>query len=158
MNVHVLERELVLPRPRAEVFPFFADAGNLERITPAFLRFRILTPRPIELRPGALIDYELRLHGVPVRWRTEISVWEPPFRFVDRQLRGPYRRWVHEHRFEEVPGGTRCLDRVEYAVPGGPLLEDLVHALFVRRDVSRIFDFRAAELARRFAADLSAAG
>ena len=148
MKTFVLEREQIIARPRDELFPFFAEARNLEAITPAFLRFQVLTPGPIEMRAGALIDYRIRLRGVPIRWRTEISVWEPPFRFVDRQLSGPYRKWVHEHRFEEVPGGTRCLDRVEYAVPGGPLLEDVVHALFVRRDVARIFDFRRDALER----------
>lgn len=148
MKTFVLEREQIIARPRDELFPFFADARNLEAITPRFLQFQVITPGPIEMRAGALIDYRIRLRGVPIRWRTEISVWEPPFRFVDRQLRGPYRKWVHEHRFEEVAGGTRCLDRVEYAVPGGPLIEDVVHTLFVRRDVERIFDYRRETLDR----------
>lgn len=150
MRTYVLERSLVIARPRDEVFPFFADAHNLQRLTPPFLRFRILTPGTIEMKPGARIDYEIRLRGIPIRWRTVIDAWEPPHRFVDRQVRGPYRKWIHEHRFEEVAGGTRCSDRIEYAVPGGPLIERLVNRLVVGPDVARIFDFRAQEMERAF--------
>ncbi len=135
---YLLSAKTFLPRPRAEVFAFFSDAGNLEALTPPLLRFEILTPRPIDLRPGALIDYQLRLHGVPIRWRTEICVWEPPLRFVDQQLRGPYRLWHHEHRFEEADGGTIATDRVHYAflpIPG-------IHRLFVEPDLVRIFKYR----------------
>lgn len=135
-----------LPRPRAEVFPFFADAANLQAITPPWLDFRILTPGPIAMRPGALIDYRLKLRGFPIRWRTQITVWEPPFRFVDRQLKGPYRQWVHEHSFEEKDGGTLCRDRVDYAVPGGAL----VNRIFVQRDVETIFAYRREQLERLF--------
>ncbi len=135
-----------LPRPRAEVFPFFADAANLQAITPPWLDFRILTPGPIAMRPGALIDYRLKLRGFPIRWRTKITVWEPPFRFVDRQLKGPYRQWVHEHSFEEKDGGTLCRDRVDYAVPGGAL----VNRIFVQRDVETIFAYRRGQLERLF--------
>ena len=138
-----LEREQWFPRPLEEVFAFFADAGNLEAITPPWLGFEVLTPRPIAMRPGTLIDYRLRLRGVPLRWRTEISVWQPPHRFVDEQRRGPYREWVHEHTFAAVDGGTLVRDRVRYRVPGGWL----VHELFVRRDVERIFDYRRERLA-----------
>lgn len=139
--------EVLVPRPREEVFAFFADAGNLEVLTPPWLRFEILTPRPIEMRPGALIDYRLRLHGIPLRWRTEIVVWEPPERFVDLMVRGPYRHWRHTHTFEEAPGGTRMADDVEYRVPGGFLAD----RLFVRRDVRRIFAFRRERLLAAFA-------
>lgn len=149
-----LEAELWLPRPREALVPFFADARNLERITPPFLHFRILTPQPIEMRPGTLIDYRLSLHGLPMRWRTEIAVWEPPRRFVDVQLRGPYRKWVHEHTFEPVDGGTLCRDRVEYAVPGGCL----VHRLLVERDVRRIFAYRQEVLRSLFGSVAPAAG
>lgn len=135
-----------LPRPRAEVFPFFADAANLQAITPPWLDFRILTPGPIAMRPGTLIDYRLKLRGFPIRWRTQITVWEPPFRFVDRQLKGPYRQWVHEHSFEEKDGGTLCRDRVDYAVPGGAL----VNRIFVQRDVETIFAYRREQLERLF--------
>lgn len=142
------ESELWLPRPVEEVFPFFADAGNLERLTPPWLRFRILTPRPIEMRPGALIDYRLRVHGLPLAWRTRIEAWEPPHRFVDAQLRGPYRLWHHTHTFEARDGGTLCRDVVRYAVPGGALVDRLL----VRRDVERIFAYRREELNRIFGA------
>jgi ligand-binding SRPBCC domain-containing protein len=146
---HVLERSQFVPRPRGEVFAFFADAHNLEAITPAFLRFRILTPAPIAMRPGALIDYRLSLSGVPFRWWTRIEAFEPEARFVDVQLAGPYRRWHHTHTFEDAPGGTLVKDRVEYALPLGPL-GDLAHALFVRRRLATIFDHRARAIAARF--------
>jgi ligand-binding SRPBCC domain-containing protein len=136
-----LERSQWVPRPRAEVFAFFSEAENLERITPAFLRFRILTPRPIRIAPGALIDYRLRLHGVPLRWRTRIETFEPGVAFTDVQLSGPYKRWHHRHEFADEAGGTRMRDIVDYELPFGPL-GALAHALFVRRSVERIFDYR----------------
>jgi ligand-binding SRPBCC domain-containing protein len=136
-----------LPRPRLEIFAFFADAGNLEALTPPWLRFRIVTPRPIELCAGALIDYRLRVHGLPVRWTSEITVWEPPGRFVDEQRRGPYRLWVHEHTFEDAPaGGTFVHDRVRYQVPFGRL----ANWLLVERDARTIFTYRSAALLRIF--------
>lgn len=135
---HVLETEQWLPRPLNEVFDFFADAFNLETITPPILKFRVLTPAPISMQAGQLIDYRLRLRGIPIRWRSEIAAWEPPYRFIDRQVIGPYRLWHHEHTFEERDQGTFVRDRVEYAVPGG----EIVHRLFVRNDVRTIFEFR----------------
>lgn len=143
---YVLEASTRVPCPRDEVFAFFADATNLDYLTPPRLRFEVLTPRPIAMHSGTRIDYRLRLHGVPMRWQSEITVWEPPERFVDEQTRGPYRRWVHEHRFRETEGETEVSDRVEYACPGGPL----VHWLFVARDLRRIFAYRASRLAERF--------
>jgi ligand-binding SRPBCC domain-containing protein len=137
----VLEREQVVPRPRPEVFAFFSDAANLERLTPNGLRFRIKSPLPIEMRPGAVIEYDLSLLGVPFGWRTEIERFEPPERFVDIQARGPYRFWRHTHEFEEVAGGTRIADRVVYELPFG-LLGDAVQRLFVARQLERIFDYR----------------
>ncbi|MHC4941360.1 MAG: SRPBCC family protein [Planctomycetota bacterium] len=128
--------ESVLPRPIEEVFAFFADADNLNQLTPPWLRFRILSPLPITMQKGARIEYRLRIHGAPVYWRTEISEWKPPHLFVDWQVRGPYRSWVHTHRFETVEGGTRVTDEVRYRVPGGPF----VHGLLVRRDLLRIFE------------------
>ncbi len=125
-----------------ETFAFFADAGNLEEITPPWLHFEILTPRPIVMGVGTLIEYRLRLHGVPFSWRTEIAAWEPPVRFVDRQLAGPYHHWHHEHLFRAVAGGTEVRDRVRYCPRGGAV----IHALFVGRDVRRIFAYRQARL------------
>ncbi len=147
---HVLERTQRLPLPPPEAFEFFGDAFNLEAITPPWLHFRVLTERPIEMGPGTLISYRLRLHGIPVRWKTEIREWEPGARFRDVQLSGPYALWDHAHNFEsDGQGGTLMRDRVLYRIPLGPLGE-MAHRLFVRRDVERIFDHRHAEIARRF--------
>ena len=134
----LLEREQILPAPRDRVFPFFADAHNLERLTPPALRFRILTPGPIEMRPGAVIDYRLSLMGVPFRWRTVIEAWDPPHRFVDVQTKGPYKLWRHTHTFDDAGADTRMSDRVEYALPFGPL-GGLVQRLFVARQIESIF-------------------
>ena len=154
MSRHVLRREQLIGRPRHEVFAFFSDASNLEQITPGFLKFRITTPKPIEVREGALIDYRLSLFGVPFTWRTRIEKYEPEERFVDTQLRGPYRVWNHLHEFEEVPGGTKMTDRVEYEVPLGPL-GSIARVLFVRRMLEAIFDHRAKTIARLFEGDAS---
>mgnify|MGYP000997374778 CR=1 FL=1 len=146
MKLFYLKRDIWLPKPAADLFPFFADAQNLETLTPPWLQFKILTPLPIRMRPGALIDYRLKIRGLPVRWQTEITVWDPPFRFVDEQKRGPYRRWVHEHRFVEKNGGTQMTDCIEYAVYGGSLIEKI----FVRRDVETIFDYRNRKMEELF--------
>jgi ligand-binding SRPBCC domain-containing protein len=146
MKEFTLHSELWLPRPIAEIFAFFAEAGNLEELTPPFLKFEVVTPAPIVLRPGALIDYRIRVHGLPIRWRTEIVEWDPPRRFVDVQLKGPYTLWHHTHSFEERDGGTLCLDDVRYRPFGGAL----INALFVRRDVDRIFQFRRERLLELF--------
>ena len=123
------------------MFPFFADAHNLEAITPGWLGFQVARPPAVPMHPDALISYRLRLHGVPIRWTTRIAVWEPPERFVDVQVRGPYALWHHTHIFERDGDGTRVRDVVRYGLPLGPLGE-LAHRLFVRRDVERIFAFR----------------
>lgn len=141
MPSYTLEREQVVPRPLEEVFDFFSRAENLEALTPAFLRFKILTPPPIQMKPGAVIEYRLSLYGIPVRWKTLIEVWEEGRRFVDVQARGPYKSWRHEHRCEAAGGSTVMRDRVDYSMPFG-LLGALAHALFVRRSVARIFDYR----------------
>ncbi|MCK6619311.1 MAG: SRPBCC family protein [Calditrichaceae bacterium] len=146
---YILETETWLPRPLEEVFDFFKKAENLQQLTPPWLDFQILTPLPVELKQGALIDYRLKLYGVPLLWKTEISLWEPPYRFVDAQLQGPYRKWVHTHTFEAVNGGTRMRDRVEYRLPGG-VLAPLAHRLFVKRNVETIFRFREARITRIF--------
>lgn len=146
----LLECRQTVPTPVRDVFPFFADATNLQAITPDHLGFEVLTPEPIHMRAGALIDYRLRVRGVPIRWRTEITLWDPPRRFADHQLKGPYKIWRHTHSFDPTPeGGTLCTDRVEYRPPGGPLAP-IINALFVERDVVRIFRFRTVEIARRF--------
>jgi ligand-binding SRPBCC domain-containing protein len=155
--VHVLERRQRLELPAERAFAFYADARNLEAITPPWLAFRVTTPGRIEMRPGALIDYRLRLHGVPVRWRTRIEAWDPPRRFVDVQLRGPYALWEHTHTFE--PDGAAAVvigDRVRYALPLGPLGR-IAHAVLVRRDLERIFEYRRQAVAARLGAAQAAA-
>ena len=141
-----LSRSLVVPKPIDEVFEFFGDARNLERLTPGFLNFKILTPQPIVMRPGTMIDYRISLRGLPMRWRSEITEWKPPFSFVDEQRKGPYKKWVHRHTFAEEAGGTRVSDDVEYDVIGGAL----VHTLFVKRDLERIFNYRLSVLGQLF--------
>ena len=141
MNVHRLQREQYVDRPLADVFQFFAEAHNLERITPPWLSFTVLTADPIEMRVGALIDYRLRVRGIPLRWTSRIEDWAPGRSFVDRQVRGPYGLWHHRHTFAEQGRGTVVRDEVDYAMPLGAL-GDLAHPLFVRRDLERIFTYR----------------
>lgn len=141
MAEHILTRTLTLDRPIAEAFESFGDAANLERITPPELGFHIITPQPIDIKQGALIDYQLKLHGIPIKWRTEISVWEPPFRFVDQQLRGPYSQWIHTHTFTEIePNKTQIDDEVRYRLPLEPL-GDIAHFI-VAGQLKYIFDYR----------------
>lgn len=148
MKVHEFKSEIWLPLSPAELFPFFADAANLDAITPPWLHFQILTPPPIVMRGGTLIDYTLRVRGIPLRWRTRINEWQPPHRFVDEQMRGPYRQWIHEHTFEPRDGATLVRDVVRYAVP----LDSLLHRWFVRPDIEKIFQYRSEALRKRFAA------
>lgn len=136
-RTYSLRREVLVQRSPEETFAFFADAANLELLTPPWLNFRILTPRPISMRPGTLIDYRISLRGIPLRWTTLIELWEPGRRFVDLQLRGPYRWWRHEHRFTPVDRGTLVEDIIEYLPP----FHRLTRAL-VRRDLDRIFNYR----------------
>jgi ligand-binding SRPBCC domain-containing protein len=136
-----LDRTQFIPRPLEEAFAFFAEAENLERITPTFLHFHTVTPKPIDLRSGTLIEYRLKLFGVPFRWRTRIEDFTPPVRFVDVQLHGPYKVWRHTHEFAAEGSGARMTDRVEYQLPLGPL-GSVAHALFVRRTLHKIFDYR----------------
>lgn len=148
MKEFLLETELWLPRPLADVFAFFSDARNLETITPPWLNFEVITPGPILMQSGTLIDYRIRIHGFPVRWRTEITRWQPPHQFVDEQLRGPYKLWHHTHTFAEHNGGTLCADRVRYFPRGGAIM----NRLFVRRDVENIFGYRSRRLRELFPA------
>jgi ligand-binding SRPBCC domain-containing protein len=143
----VLERTQSVALPLDRTFALFADAANLEAITPPWLRFRVVTAPPIEMRAGTLIAYRLSLHGVPVRWRTRIEDWEPPIRFVDVQISGPYALWHHTHEFEPRADGTLIRDRVRYRIGFGPLGEG-ARRLFVRRDLERIFDYRRAAIER----------
>ena len=145
MKLFTITAEQWIPTTIEMVFPFFADPSNLEQLTPPWLHFRILRPVP-EVHAGIRIDYRLRLHGIPLRWQSEITLWEPPFRFVDVQTRGPYRSWIHEHTFESRDGGTLMRDTVRYAVHGGAL----VRKLFVAPDLKRIFDFRRVQLESLF--------
>jgi ligand-binding SRPBCC domain-containing protein len=141
-STYELRREQSIPRPIAEVFQFFADAKNLEAITPPWLAFHILSPEPILMASGTLIEYRLRWHGLPVHWVTQIREWAPPTRFSDVQLRGPYRLWEHTHFFQANDGGTEMYDVVRYALPFG-LLGRLAHASIVKADLNGIFDYRA---------------
>lgn len=151
---HLLSVTTEIPLERTAVFEFFADAGNLERITPPTLSFRIETPGPIEMGEGALIDYRLRINRIPVGWRTDITEWNPPVTFTDTQVRGPYHTWVHRHVFEEVIGDglssdaahgrTRMTDEVRFRLPFWPLGE--VALPFVRRELRKIFEFRSRKI------------
>ena len=124
-----------------EVFPFFATPENLEKITPPWLNFSILTPKPVQMQKGALIDYTIRWMGLPMRWKTEIREYEPPYCFVDRQIRGPYARWDHTHTFTEVNGITEMTDLVRYQLPLG-LLGHIIHGVFIRNQLQKIFEYR----------------
>lgn len=149
MTLHRLEQTQLVPAPIGRVFEFFSTAENLERLTPDFLSFRILTPLPIEMKTGQYIEYQIELGGVPMRWLTEIREWQPGERFVDVQLRGPYKTWHHLHEFREVSGGTEMRDVVDYELPLGPLGE-VVHWVAVKRTLSRIFAFRRQAVGRAF--------
>ena len=146
MQIHQFSSEIWLGRPIEEVFAFFSDAANLDSITPPWLSFRTITRQPIEMHAGTVIDYKLRVRGFPVCWRTEITEWEPPYHFLDEQIRGPYRLWIHAHEFQSRNGGTLVCDTVRYAVP----FDWLLHKFVVRPDVQRIFSYRADCLRRRF--------
>jgi ligand-binding SRPBCC domain-containing protein len=146
MRIREFRTELWLPRKPSEVFSFFAEAANLEQLTPAWLGFKILNKGPVELRRGTLIDYRIRIRGFPVRWQTEITDWQPVERFTDEQRRGPYRLWRHEHTFAPQSGGTLCGDVVTYSTP----LDFLVHRWWVRPEIERIFAYRRLQLLRRF--------
>lgn len=147
MGDHVFRARTVIPRPLQDVFAFFAAAENLEVITPPELGFEIVTPAPIVIAEGTLIDYRLRLFGVPFRWRTRIARWDPPHSFTDEQVKGPYRTWVHTHAFRAVDGGTEMTDEVRYQLPFAPL-GDLAYPL-VRLQVRRIFAFRNRAIEQR---------
>jgi ligand-binding SRPBCC domain-containing protein len=152
---HVLERSQRVAVSAERAFGIYADAHNLEPMTPPWLHFQVTTPGEIRMEAGALLDYRLRLHGFPIRWTTRIETWEPPHRFVDTQLKGPYSLWHHTHEFEpDGEGATVIRDRVRYSIPLGPLGQ-LAERVFVRRDLRRIFDYRAEAVERLVAAQMS---
>jgi ligand-binding SRPBCC domain-containing protein len=147
VRVNQFEQRQRLPLPPEQAFEFFGDARNLEAVTPRWLHFRIESLDSPRLEEGALISYRLRVRGIPVRWTTRIVSWEPGRRFVDEQVRGPYKLWEHTHWFEpDGQGGTLMTDRVRYAMPFGPLGR-IAHRLFVRRDLRKIFDYRRERIA-----------
>jgi ligand-binding SRPBCC domain-containing protein len=149
MKIYTLEREQVVDKPLDEVFDFFSKSENLARITPSDMGFNILTPSPIDMRTGTVIDYTIKISGFSIHWRTLISSYDPPYSFTDEQLRGPYSFWHHRHRFEKTDNGTRIHDKVIYALPFG-LLGRLAHSLFVKRQLKNIFDYRSLIIKRIF--------
>lgn len=149
MTTYLIQREQWVSAPLEKVFEFFSDAANLETLTPPWLKFRIVTPTPIAMHTGARIEYRIDWRVVPIRWQTEIVDWSPPHRFVDVQLRGPYKLWHHTHTFAAVDGGTLMGDIVRYGLPLGPI-GSLTHKLAVRRDIERVFDYRAERIAALF--------
>lgn len=141
MSEHILEREQIIKRPIEEVFDFFADAVNLEKITPPELNFHIITTQPIEIKKGTLIEYQLKLRGIPIKWKTEITEWNPPFSFVDTALKSPYKQWIHLHEFSVGENGETIMkDRVRYRLPLEPL-GDLAH-WYVKKELKYIFEYR----------------
>lgn len=141
MAEYLFTSSLTIDLVRDKVFEFFSNAENLERLTPPELKFHIVTPLPINIKKGALIDYELSLYGLPIKWRTEITHWEPPFEFIDTQLSGPYKQWIHRHRFiEPEPGKTQMEDEVRYRLPLEPLGD--IAQFFIERQLKYIFGYR----------------
>jgi len=151
MKPHIIEKVTIIPKPLDEVFAFFSKAENLNAITPPELQFKILTPLPIDMKPGTLIDYKIKLEGIPFKWKTVISEWQPPFKFVDEQLKGPYVKWHHTHLFKDLGNDTtEMVDRVEYLSPGW-FLEPIINKLFVQKRVEAIFEYREKTLMKLFA-------
>jgi len=149
LQIYKLQREQWLAAPIEKVFAFFSDASNLETITPAWLNFRIVTPKPIAMHIGATIEYRIAWHNIPLRWFTEIQDWQPNVQFVDTQTRGPYKLWHHTHTFSTRDGGTLMGDTVRYALPLG-ILGAVAHRFTVRRDLERVFDYRTERISALF--------
>ena len=150
MTPHVLIRKTVIKKNIEHLFDFFSKAENLNSITPPLLGFKIITPLPVEMKKGTIIDYKIKLNGIPFSWRTEITKWDPPFLFEDTQIKGPYKIWIHEHRFDEKEGMTIMTDTVRYLSPGG-IFEFIPHNLMVKKKVEFIFDYREKVLNELFA-------
>lgn len=149
MDERVLICKTIINKPLNEVFTFFSKAENLNKLTPAELQFKILTPLPIIMQKGALIDYKIKLSGIPFKWKTEIREWNPPFKFADQQLKGPYTKWYHEHIFSEENGKTIMIDKITYLSKGW-ILAPLLHFLFVDKRVKEIFNYREKVLNEMF--------
>jgi ligand-binding SRPBCC domain-containing protein len=149
MTPFIFRAKQFVPRPLEEVFDFFSKAENLQQLTPPWLHFRIMSVEPAPVRKGTLIRYSLRWRIFPIRWTTEIVEWEPPHRFVDVQLKGPYKMWHHERRFIAEGNGTRIADEVQYLLPFG-VLGSIAHRLKVKNDVETIFAYRTDVVQRRF--------
>ena len=149
LKIYELKRNITIPAPVEEVFSFFSKSENLNLITPPWLNFKILTPPPIKMEKNVLIDYSIKLLGLKMTWKTEITVWQPPHRFTDRQITGPYRVWEHSHLFEENEGSTEMEDVIRYAVPGF-VLSPLVHFLYVRPRLDKVFAFREQRMLELF--------
>jgi ligand-binding SRPBCC domain-containing protein len=147
--MHILTKTTVINKTLSEVFEFFSNAENLNKITPPDMQFKILTPLPIIIKKGTLIDYKIKVNGIPFKWQTEISEWEPNKRFVDKQLKGPYRVWIHEHTFEEKDGKTIMNDHVQFLSPGW-FLEPIINKLFIEKKVKGIFAYREKILTNLF--------
>ncbi len=149
MKPHKIVRKTIIKKPLEEVFQFFSKAENLNLLTPPELEFKILTPLPIKMKAGALIDYRIKLNGIPFNWKTEICEWKENECFVDQQIKGPYRIWHHTHSFRAVEAGTEMTDEVKYLSPGW-FLEPIIQALFIKNKVEGIFDYRNAKLKEIF--------
>ena len=142
MAEHIIDQSFTIGQSKEDIFEFFASAENLERLTPPWLNFKILSALPLDMDAGTVIEYQIKLHGIPIRWESEITLWDPPHNFCDVQRKGPYRKWVHEHIFETSDVGTLVRDRVNYEVIGG----NLINKLFVKKDLDKIFNYRQATL------------
>jgi len=149
MSLHIFKQEMTIDKPIEEVFSFFSNAENLNKLTPPILDFKILTPLPIAMKRGALIDYKIKLNGIVFKWKTKITAWEPNKRFEDTQLKGPYKVWIHEHLFEVVNGKVKMTDTVTYEAPGG-FLEPLINKFYISKKVAEIFEFRTKMLEEFF--------
>ena len=142
MAEHIIDQSFSIGMSKEDIFDFFASAENLERLTPPWLNFKIISSLPIAMNAGTVIEYKIKLHRIPIRWESEITLWDPPHRFCDVQRKGPYKKWVHEHIFETSDVGTLVRDKVNYEVIGG----NLINKLFVKKDLAKIFDYRQATL------------
>ena len=149
LKIYELKRRTFIPAPIQDVFSFFSNAEDLNLITPPWLYFKILTPLPVIMKENTQIDYSIKLLGLRMTWKTEITVWQPPNKFIDRQIKGPYRVWEHTHIFKEKGRGTQMEDIVQYAVPGF-VLSPIFHLLFVRPRLVKIFAYREQKMLELF--------